>query len=73
VGEIVRASQNMHQSQGIGIVCLRIIDPEDALTPILQDDQIELLADFLKSLFPGNGFKPVFHSFQGSFEALRAV
>ena len=55
------------------MVRLRVIHPEDALGTVIHEDQVDLLGDLLISLLPGNGLKPVPHSFQGAFEPVGAV
>jgi hypothetical protein len=63
----------MHQPQGILMIGLRVIDPEDALGPTVHKNEVDLLRNLFISLFPRDGFKSVFNSFQGAFNSIRTV
>ena len=73
VGEVMGASEGMHQPQGIEVVRLRIIDPEDALRTGIHKDQIDLLCNFLIGLLPGDGFKTIANPLEGTSHAIGII
>jgi hypothetical protein len=73
MGKIVWAPEGMHQPQGILMIGLRVIDPEDALGAAVHKDEVDLLGNLFISLFPRNGFKSISNPFQRAFNSIRTV
>jgi hypothetical protein len=73
MGKIVGAPEGMHQPQGILMIGLRVIGPEDALGAIVHEDQVDFLSNLFVSLFPRNGFKSISNPFQRAFNSIRAI
>ena len=62
--KVMGTAQSVHESQGIGLVCLGIIDPKNGLGPVIHEKQVDPGGDFFVSLIPGYGFKTVIHSLE---------
>ncbi len=73
MGKIVRTSEGMHQPQGILMIGLRVIGPEDALGAAVHKDEVDLLSNLFISLFPRNGFKSIPNAFQRAFNSIRTI
>jgi hypothetical protein len=52
MGEIVWAPQGMHEPQGIEMIGLGIVNPEDALRTFIHKDEIDLLRNLFIGLLP---------------------
>jgi hypothetical protein len=65
--------EGVHQPQGIGMIRLGIVDPEDALRTMVHHDQVDFLRNLFIGLLPGDGFKTISHPLERTLQSIRII
>ena len=63
----------MHESERVGLIGLRVIDPEDRFRAVFQQDKVDLLGDLFIGLFPRDRLKLSLYPFQRGADPIGVI